>query len=808
MNFFMSRSIRTCFVCIAVLSAANAGLVAQTPLSTGSPVRGSVKLPDGQPAGDATVYLLKAADGSYALPTHPKKSITDADGNFSFESVSPSDYQIWAETSDQTSLEMKLRGTRIRVSDPLPTEASEVTLSLHPGCGYDVAVHDAKSSAPIASAVISFGWTDIEREYKTGEDGVSRIRNLAMDDWYFVVRADGYATEFFKTSKQQLGTVLPLRFDLNPGGSIQGVVQDSDGKLVSDAKVSISAADISMSPEYVRIVTNDVGEFSAEGLPIGRPLRLSARKDGYEWVTKTAGVIGTAEPTRVEMVIQKRSYGGDVIVKVLDSNEQPIESATLFNRGNSSSDTRESVTDKTGVGKIQNVFNAYSGCAIVVKAVGYIPQRIPVEPGTIEKPAEIIARLQEGKTLRGRVVKPDETPAPRLRVYYNGGEMGFNDLGGQVTTDDDGRFEIRGLPETSSLTVYVPQEFAPIRSMSVSVGEQEELTIAMQSAAVIRVRAVDAETLSPIAEFNVKIGSCEDRRPGDPNIGGIPTSLIEDGVNVQGTQTEYRLEGQLPGAPYKVVVSAVGYESATVPRVEAQTADISKVLDVPLKKSRPGDYQAVAGRLIDADGQPIVGASVRLLLGSEIPIPATGQQQMSGWSFYHWDLLRRDDIENRDKCVQLLKTVSDGDGRFEFKAVKKDTPWMELFYFGENLMSQRYSNLREFSDADLADLTAQAEKPASITIDIDRKRFANAHTVSVEAADYITGMNAIKLAFSSDSKEISDDGAITFDNLPAGNYTVRLSEKPQPSADGFIMVKGIMHKDVTVEIGDDHVVSF
>ena len=241
----------------------------------------------------------------------------------------------------------------------------------------------------------------------------------------------------------------------------------------------------------------------------------------------------------------------------------------------------------------------------------------------------------------------------------------------------------------------------------------------MSVAGVLRIRAIDAADNQPIEEFNVKIGFCETRRPDDPSPRGISSSLINPGVNIQGTKKEYRLDGQAVGTPYKVIVAAKGYETQMLPRVEAQRADTAPRVDVPLKRIRPEDYQTVAGRLLHADGTPIAGAQVRLLLGSEVPQridPFTQQQRRDGWRFYHWDLLSRDDIENRDKCVQLLKTASDSDGNFRFDGVKKGTPWMELFYFGKGLMSQRYNNLRSRDENELTQLKFTAQQPSRLIV--------------------------------------------------------------------------------------------
>lgn len=786
--------------CVQSLAAQDAPAKKSSRVS-GPTVVGTIVLPDGTPAADATVYLLQSTGRYFSLPTKPRVTQTRADGTFELEETAAGDHRLWAETDSFTTLTKKLGGRGIRVEAESSTESTPIELKLHPGCGYDIAIHDAATEKPIAGAKISFGWTDIVREYVSGEDGVARPRNLGIDDWYFIVRADGYATEFLKTSKQELGTILPLRFDLQRGGTLIGTLRDGDGAPVTKAKVSIQSASRGMEPSYGSMDTDADGNFRFDGLPVGKQFRISASKEGYNPASNECVIASPDEPTRADFVAIKRPYGGDVRITVLDQNDQPIPAATLANQGNSSNDVRSGETNEQGVCLLQDLYTSYAGCQVTVKADGYIAMQTSVEPGTIDEPSQLTVHLRPGKTLRGVVVLPSGDPASKLDVYFNGGERGFGVLGGRVQTDAEGKFEIRGLAEMATLTVYVPQQYAPVRGMSVQV-DGEEFEIRLQPAGVLIARAIDAKTKEPIASFNVKLGFCEDRRPGDPQTGGISTMLTQQGENILGTKKEFRLEGQTPGTPYKLIVSAEGYETQTVARAEAQPSDSAKAIDVPLRKIRAEDYQTVAGRLIDAEGEPIVGASVRLLVGAAVPQPSVNGR-MLGWRFYHWGLLSRDDIENRDQCLQLLKTTSDAEGRFEFTGVKRDAPWVELFYFGNHLMPQRYSNMRSFTEVELADLVVQAEPPATLAIELDPNDWPSVDNVQLEAQNYFNGPNAVELAFASESQSIGD-GPITFRNLPSGTYTLTLTAKPVPQGNGMFRVASIHQQSIKIEAGKEH----
>ena len=104
----------------------------------------------------------------------------------------------------------------------------------------------------------------------------------------------------------------------------------------------------------------------------------------------------------------------------------------------------------------------------------------------------------------------------------------------------------------------------------------------------MRVRAIDDVSGEPVPEFNVRLGRCQphDMRDGDLPAGGILSSLIDPGVNVHGTTKELLLEGLIPHTAYSLVVSADGYETATVLRIRATVdAGLTDVRLIPLEDS-------------------------------------------------------------------------------------------------------------------------------------------------------------------------------------------------------------------------------
>lgn len=179
------------------------------------------------------------------------------------------------------------------------------------------------------------------------ESGKVKIRQLASDDWYFVAEANAYGTQFFKTSKQNLGTILPVTIELGRGGILNGTVRDEQGNPVSGADVSFSLAEISMSPSYGKVATNERGEWTKSSLPLRREIGITVTHPDYEYQRETKRII--ALTGSIAQVIKKRPKGISVSFIVVDEEGRPIEGAWLYNYGSNSRDVVKFSTNAQGL---------------------------------------------------------------------------------------------------------------------------------------------------------------------------------------------------------------------------------------------------------------------------------------------------------------------------------------------------------------------------------------------------------------------------------------------------------------------------
>ena len=547
---------------------------------------GVVKTAEGKPVSGATVHM-RWNNRKNTLPCETLTATTNDEGRYTISTDLPGPYRIWAEGDGLTSLEKFLAGKGIAAqSDPSGPVVTDITIKK--ACDYEVTIVSAETKQVIEGAKIHFGWTDIEREYTTGTNGVASIRGLASNDWYFVVKAEGYATFFEKTSPQALGTTTDLTYELQPGATVEFTLRDQNDDPIPDAILEIQYEEIGMAPHIIPYPskTNAEGKLIAKGIPFNTKLQLVRNKNGYrfDWSDSKFEIKEKEELIKITFVGEKLPYGGDAEFAVTDEEGVVIAGATIENPSNFSSRYHKTTTDMGGWAELNNLYSQSEHKYVIITADGMIPQRLDIKPGPKGEPKLIQVALKNGKTLKGIVLTPEGKPAPaNTRVYFNEGEHGEWD-GGGVSTDAEGKFEIRGLPDTATITVYTPRQYEPINDLSFDVVEGEEVKISMTPAAVLRVRAIDDATGTPIPKFNVRLGHCKARLDGDKRGIGIYSNLVNPGVNIHGTQKEFKLDHQIAGVVYEVTVSAEGYETKTINRMQTVVESEAKLIDVALTK--------------------------------------------------------------------------------------------------------------------------------------------------------------------------------------------------------------------------------
>ena len=276
-------------------------------------------------------------------------------------------------------------------------------------------------------------------------DGIA-VGNLQLQvasPFYPVVLASAVTTS--STERDARGIVFQFPDVSEVNGRLAGQVFESDGvtPVGAGVKVLISFGDLA-------ITTESDGRFDTRfGLPAIDP-KSGGRGIAYSIIASNSanGLVGrsvaTVMPTgtnEVKNFATVRLLGkGDLHILVLENDGSPAIGARVTARmGGFPEDGAEGITGPDGTLDFVNLFEGSYGL-VAEQSTG--PTRIFARSGTTvsrDTSTHAILRLQPTATLHGTFVERDlRTPVPFAQVAI--GSIGF------AATDDQGRFEVIGLP--------------------------------------------------------------------------------------------------------------------------------------------------------------------------------------------------------------------------------------------------------------------------------------------------------------------------------------------------------------------------
>ena len=247
-----------------------------------------------------------------------------------------------------------------------------------------------------------------------------------------------------------------------------------------------------------------------------------------------------------------------------------------------------------------------------------------VVPDPIDNPKERNFRLLKPVEVRGQVVDDAGTPVVGAVVLARSESRGFHSSFSmptpsypfpgpphEATTNENGMFVIRNLPNEKAAGFFTPQlspnpaKDRPYYKFAISVRIGKDSTMPRGTAVpgefatvrisrdyvtntersgVLKLRVFDQNSGDPITDFRVV------RR----HVAGV--------TSVSNSKGEYTLTGRTPGRNYQVFVYADDFAPFVVDEPAAQESS-AKRIPCPMVKS-PG----FMGRLVDSNGDPVKGA--------------------------------------------------------------------------------------------------------------------------------------------------------------------------------------------------------
>lgn len=361
-----------------------------------------------------------------------------------------------------------------------------------------------------------------------------------------------------------------------------GTIRDASGGPIAGARVAHLAERESTVPGGPAVISDERGAYEL-CLETRWPgwIAVEVSADGYAAITHK-GII----PGRITIdfaLVPEASIIGRV---VRDDTGAPVANAYVFvpagPRGLDSTPKRAAFSDATGRFHLDRLS---AGRHVVhARAEGLVDRAsgTPVTVAVGQTSAEIELRLEAGSTLRGRVVD-GTTPVAGARVVALDGVS----VVASAVSQDDGAFELAGVPRTELQFTAYPYEVTKPTSFRVTQAEHDGIELSVEARGTIRGLVV--RNKKPLPNASLFISGPNDRELGD----------IRSDANGR-----FEVRGLRPG-PWSLYAGddrkgAFG-RGETVHLARGATAEIT--IDVAYSA-------AIAGRVVDQNGAPVAGVTV------------------------------------------------------------------------------------------------------------------------------------------------------------------------------------------------------
>jgi hypothetical protein len=657
----------------------------------------------------------------------------------------------------------------LAVPDPAqarpPATTPGAQISHAESCRLRVSVRSKTDGRPLAKAAIRFLEPETDQRFETDANGIAQLEDMRPQARVFEVRAAGYAVQFVPVAATQPGTTAELGLALEPGGQIRGTVRDAVGRPIAKAGVSLYPKWSSTATKLDDLETDREGRFFCDNVPLDQTLTI--------WVThqnqsqgKTVRLSADRKVLTADIGLEKPPEEGSVIVHITGPDRKPIVGARLANAGITVQAVRTGTTDAKGDCRLDHVYALANsalanGHRLIVRAKGFAPRDLNFKPGTSVNPNRIAVELQPGHTIRGRVMLTSGRPVADARILFDGVPTLWS-TAGQTRSDSQGRFSLDSLPANCTFSIAAPAGYVSLQNERLTLDSKAEITITLDTAAVIKGRVVDETSGKPVVPFWVRAVGSPSRRGNEP-WAQLDGWLTKGEIHLR-PDARFEFGDMPPGAPVYLKISAAGYVEQSRDWVIARPDGRFKPLEIRLRKIDPQDLHTVSGTLVNAQGKPVAGAELRLWTTATRPASPTQ-------SPFDWSMIQEGQLEQVPECQQFLVGVTDTEGKFTFRDVRR-AAYGQLAWWGKGIAPAREvidltgDRRREIK------LSLKATAAARLVVEIDPKELPNAAAVMVTYESDMHPANQIIRG---------DVTRVIFEDLPAGHVDVGVVKAPDES---------------------------
>ncbi|MEE8142040.1 MAG: sigma-70 family RNA polymerase sigma factor, partial [Planctomycetota bacterium] len=586
-------------------------------LREGFTIEGIVVDPAAVPVADAEVRAWTgfasfesgtvriALAGEHGADFANVRTVTDRNGRFSLEGLASGNHSISASHPDWAS------GT----VDKVASGSRDVHVPVTKGGTVSGLVLDAQNQ-PVRDAKVSILQMFHPEAAATTTDKKGRftLERVTAGNLRLRVNAAGYPPKTLRGIKVVDGEeVTGIEAILAEGGSVTGVVLDPQGRPLADAKVRLGIAGRRFGHFSMRTSTDEEGRFEVSNLRAGESYGGEVAHDAYltepiEEFSVTTGVtdLGT-------LMVRK---GGFITGRVLDANNAPVVGARVDLASAEETDhggfftariiagetpSEPTLTDEQGAFKISPV--AAGEYRIRVHATGYAPHKS--EPITVGEGAAFTDQLiilGGGAEIVGTVMDLEGNPLSGATVEAL--QLPFHSRA-TATTDSSGSFRIAGL-EAEEYQVSVSYEGLSRDSQQGVRPGGSALNFVLKPMGSLSGVVLDKASGQPVQEFRVKLSpKLSGVRGMAMGMRALHMGMLSGGSQFQDPNGEFQMADLEPGT-YTLEVRAgtfVIYEQE-IPEIRP-----GENLHLQVAMELGG---ALAGRVVDRDGNPVSGARVKL----------------------------------------------------------------------------------------------------------------------------------------------------------------------------------------------------
>jgi protocatechuate 3,4-dioxygenase beta subunit len=551
---------------------------------------------------------------------------------------------------------------RGRVTLPVPVEAAlDLTVQVHGGLretfelratAEDLATAGAVKRVPLARPAVISGrvlrqpekvpfpgalvWlaADPAAALRADAKGTYALTNNQTGPGSVLAAAPDYllAGGGFEVDREARGEGALPDVELSPMGVVEGRVVDPEGRPLPEAEVEASRKpgepELPFSSAWVgQTLTSATGRFRLRGLLAGTKYDLTARKEGF---APASIVVMTAPPRAVvpvEVVLKK---GRILSGRIVDEEGRPVNGVDVrVNPGQKSVQTRESGTfDLLDLpGGIYDLSAYRQGFSpLVVPRVDFPEEKGFLDLGTLT--------LRKAAVLEGRVTDPNGKPIAGVQlgttalvaVILEHASPDARKNQGFAVTDAEGRFRILGLQAGERINVFVRHPGYLALRLSVREAGEKPLEIVLRPGAGISGSVVDDQD-EPVQGATVKIL----REPAPANLSDREGPPWDPTAFTDGSG-RFRLHDLEPGT---VRLATSKKDAGVADFVEVVLENGKELQDVVITLRREAT-PTIEGRVLDAQGRPVVGAAVSVfpdspLVGhSRVTTDASGRFRLEG----------------------------------------------------------------------------------------------------------------------------------------------------------------------------------